>query len=67
MCAGALVLAKIDRLVYAASDPKTGMCGSLANIVQDSRLNHRVETTSGVLAEPAGTLLRDFFRQRRAR
>jgi tRNA(adenine34) deaminase len=65
MCAGALVLAKVDRLVYAAADPKTGMCGSLGNIVQDPRLNHRLRVTAGVLAEPAAELLRDFFRARR--
>jgi tRNA(adenine34) deaminase len=65
MCAGALVLARIRRLVFGAPDPKTGMCGSLACIVQDPRLNHRVEITSGVLAESAGTVLRDFFRARR--
>jgi tRNA(adenine34) deaminase len=65
MCAGALVLAKVTRLVYAAADPKTGMCGSLANIVQDPRLNHRLEVTGGVLAEPAAALLRSFFRARR--
>ena len=66
MCAGALVLAKIARLVYAAADPKTGMCGSLGNLVQDPRLNHRMAVTTGVLAEPAGALLREFFRARRA-
>lgn len=65
MCAGAMVLARIRRLVYAASDPKTGMCGSLACIVQDPRLNHRVELTRGVLGEEAGELLRAFFRARR--
>jgi len=65
MCAGAMVLARIRRLVYAASDPKTGMCGSLACIVQDRRLNHRVELTRGVLEEEAGELLRAFFRARR--
>jgi tRNA(adenine34) deaminase len=65
MCAGALVLAKVDRLVYAAADPKTGMCGSLGNIVQDPRLNHRLEVVAGVLAEPAAALLRTFFRSRR--
>jgi tRNA(adenine34) deaminase len=65
MCAGALVLAKIDRLVYAAADPKTGMCGSLGWIVQDARLNHRLRVTAGVLAGPAGDLLRGFFRARR--
>jgi tRNA(adenine34) deaminase len=65
MCAGALVLAKVARLVYAAPDPKSGMCGSLANLVQDSRLNHRLAVTAGVLAVPAGALLRGFFRARR--
>jgi tRNA(adenine34) deaminase len=65
MCAGALVLAKLGRLVYAASDPKTGMCGSLACIVQDPRLNHRVRLTAGVLEGPSSELLRAFFRARR--
>jgi tRNA(adenine34) deaminase len=65
MCAGALVLARIRRLVYAAPDPKTGMCGSLGCIVQDPRLNHRMAVTAGVLADPAGDLLRRFFRARR--
>lgn len=65
MCAGAIVLAKVRRLVFAAADPKTGMCGSLANIVQDRRLNHRVQLDSGVLADPASELLREFFRVRR--
>jgi tRNA(adenine34) deaminase len=65
MCAGALVLAKVHRLVFGAADPKTGMCGSLGCIVQDPRLNHRLELTGGVLAERAGELLRAFFRARR--
>jgi tRNA(adenine34) deaminase len=65
MCAGAMVLAKVRRLVFAASDPKTGMCGSLGNIVQDPRLNHRLQVSAGVLAGPAGELLRAFFRLRR--
>lgn len=65
MCAGALVLGKIRRLIYAAADPKTGMCGSLGCIVQDPRLNHRLALTAGVLAGPAGELLRAFFRARR--
>lgn len=65
MCAGALVLARVRRLIYAAADPKTGMCGSLGCIVQDPRLNHRMQLTAGVLAEPAGDLLRAFFRARR--
>jgi tRNA(adenine34) deaminase len=65
MCAGALVLAKVARLVYGASDPKTGMCGSLGCVAQDRRLNHRARMTRGVLAGPAGDLLRDFFASRR--
>ena len=65
MCAGALVLARIRRLVFGAFDPKAGMCGSLGCIVQDPRLNHRVALTAGVLAEPASELLRAFFRARR--
>ena len=62
MCAGALVLARIDRLVYGADDPKAGACGSLRNIVQDPRLNHRMAVTRGVLREPCGRLLKQFFR-----
>lgn len=65
MCAGALVLARIARLVYAAADPKAGMCGSLENLVQDARLNHRVSLTGGVLAEESAVLLRTFFQTRR--
>jgi len=65
MCAGALVLARIDRLVYGCDDPKTGAVKSLYNIVQDERLNHHVEVTSGVLADDCATLLSDFFARRR--
>ena len=65
MCAGALVLARLGRLVFGASDPKAGMVGSLGDLVQDERLNHRVEVTRGVLADAAGGLLRDFFQARR--
>lgn len=61
MCAGAIVLARIDNLIYAAADPKGGACGTLFNIVQDDRLNHRVNTVSGILAGQAGLLLSDFF------
>lgn len=64
-CAGAAVLARIPRLVFGAADPKAGMAGSLGNLVQDPRLNHRVELLGGVLAEESGQLLRDFFRSRR--
>jgi tRNA(adenine34) deaminase len=65
MCSGAIVLARIPRLVYAAPDPKAGMCGSLENLVQYPRLNHRVQLTAGVLAQEAGDVLRAFFRARR--
>ena len=65
MCAGACVLARIERLVYGAADPKAGMSGSLASIPDDPRLNHRVDIVSGVLAEECGDLLREFFRSRR--
>jgi tRNA(adenine34) deaminase len=65
MCAGALVLSRIERLVFGASDPKAGMVGSLGNLVQDERLNHRMEVTGGTLADASGDLLKDFFRARR--
>jgi tRNA(adenine34) deaminase len=65
MCAGALVLARIDRLVYAAADPKAGFAGSLGDLVRDPRLNHLVEVETGVLAAEASELLRAFFRDRR--
>jgi tRNA(adenine34) deaminase len=65
MCAGAMVLARIQRLVFATFDPKAGMCGSLGCIAQDPRLNHRLEMTAEVLQQEAAELLRDFFRQRR--
>jgi len=65
MCAGALVLARMDRLVYGCDDPKAGAVKSLYNIVQDERLNHRVEVVSGVLAEQCSSQLQNFFAQRR--
>lgn len=65
MCAGALVLGRLDRLVYGCPDPKTGACGSLYDIVRDERLNHRLEVTPGVLANDCATLLQTFFQQRR--
>jgi tRNA(adenine34) deaminase len=65
MCAGALVLARIDRLVFGTEDPKTGACGSLYNIVQDSRLNHQIEITSGILMEACKEQLQAFFQRRR--
>ena len=65
MCAGAIVLARVPRVVYAAADPKAGMAGSLGNLLQDPRLNHRCELKTGVLAQEAGDILRNFFRERR--
>jgi len=65
MCAGAIVLARLDRIVVGAADPKAGFAGSLGNLVQDPRLNHRVELTTGVLEARCGEVLRDFFRDRR--
>jgi tRNA(adenine34) deaminase len=65
MCAGALVLARIDRLVFGTEDPKTGACGSLYNIVQDTRLNHQIQITSGVLMEDCKGQLQAFFQRRR--
>ena len=65
MCAGAAVLSRIDRLVYAADDPKAGAVASLWDVVRDGRLNHRPEVVSGVLAEESAALLRDFFASRR--
>jgi tRNA(adenine34) deaminase len=65
MCAGAVVLARLDRLVFGASDPKAGFVGSLGNLVRDGRLNHEVDVTVGVLAEECGETLRAFFAQRR--
>jgi tRNA(adenine34) deaminase len=66
MCAGAIVLARIPRVVFGAMDPKAGMGGSLENLLQDGRLNHRCDVTTGVRAEESGTLLKDFFRARRS-
>ena len=65
MCAGALVLGRLDRLVYGCDDPKTGACKSLYNIVQDERLNHKLEVISGVLEEQCREQLQGFFARRR--
>ena len=65
MCAGAIVLARLDRLVFGASDPKAGFAGSLGDLVRDGRLNHEVDVTVGVLAEECGEVLRAFFAERR--
>jgi len=65
MCAGAMVLARIDRLVYGATDPKAGAAGSLMDLTQDPRLNHRFTVERGLMGETCGDLLKEFFRARR--
>jgi tRNA(adenine34) deaminase len=65
MCAGAIVLARLDRLVYGATDPKAGAVGSLWDVVRDRRLNHRAEVVSGIRADECGELLRSWFQTRR--
>jgi tRNA(adenine34) deaminase len=67
MCAGALVLARVDRVVFGAWDDKAGMAGSVGDILRHPRLNHRPEVRGGVAAEDAGQLLREFFAARRGR
>ena len=66
MCAGALVLSRIERLVFGATDPKSGMVGSLGNLVCDERLNHRMEVTSGILDQESSALLKGYFKERRS-
>ena len=65
MCAGAIVQARIPRIVYATADPKAGAAGTLYNILQDERLNHQVEVVSGVCTEESRILLKSFFKNRR--
>jgi tRNA(adenine34) deaminase len=65
MCAGAVVAARIARVVYGAADPKAGAAGSLWDVLRDRRLNHRAEVVGGILAEECGALLQEFFAQRR--
>ena len=65
MCSGGLVLARVDRLVFGAADPKAGFAGSLGDLVRDPRLNHAVEVVPGILAQECGDLLRAFFAERR--
>ncbi len=65
MCAGAMVHARIARVVYGATDPKTGAAGSVFNLLDSSALNHRPQLTSGVLAEECGAMLKEFFQTRR--
>jgi len=66
MCAGALVLARIKRVYFGAADPKAGACGSVLNIAQNNRLNHRMEVSGGLLEEECGNLISHFFQQKRA-
>jgi len=65
MCAGAMVLARVGRLVYGAADPKAGACGSVLDVIHEERLNHRVEATAGVLASECGEVLKAFFARKR--
>ncbi|HUI31460.1 MAG TPA: tRNA adenosine(34) deaminase TadA [Candidatus Acidoferrales bacterium] len=65
MCAGAIVLSRLDRIVFGSFDPKMGACSTLYNIVQDERLNHRVEIISGIMDDDAKLLLREFFEKKR--
>ncbi len=66
MCAGALMHARVARVVYGAADPKTGVCGSVIDLFAEQRLNHHASVTSGVLAQECGQLMSDFFAMRRA-
>lgn len=65
MCAGAMIHARIDRLVYAAADPKAGACGSVLEVLNHPRLNHEMQVVQGLMGEEAGELLRGFFRGKR--
>ena len=67
MCAGALVLARINKLVYATDDPKAGACGSVINLVNHKKLNHRIEVSKGILEDESILLLKEFFRKKRGR
>ena len=65
MCAGALVLARVENIFFGASDPKTGACGSVINIANHKKLNHRIKVTKGILELECSSLLKEFFRQKR--
>ncbi|HUX25256.1 MAG TPA: tRNA adenosine(34) deaminase TadA [Burkholderiales bacterium] len=67
MCVGAMLHARIARLVYGAADPKTGACGSVLDLFSEPRLNHHATVTNGVMAEECGALLREFFAAKRAK
>jgi tRNA(adenine34) deaminase len=67
MCAGALILSRIKNIIYAAADPKTGACGSVINIVNHRKLNHRIKVKKGILGEESSSLLKEFFKKKRAK
>ena len=67
MCAGAFVLARIKRLIYGADDPKTGACGSVENIINNKKLNHRITVKKGILEKESSSLLKDFFKKKRGK
>lgn len=65
MCAGALIQARVDRLVYGAADPKAGACGSVLSVINHPQLNHQMQVVPGILGDPSMEILRNFFRERR--
>ena len=65
MCAGAIILSRVGRLVYGARDPKAGACGSVLDVIHERRLNHRVDITADVRAEECGAILKEFFVRKR--
>ncbi len=67
MCAGAIILSRVGRLVYGARDPKAGACGSVLDVIHERRLNHRVDVTPGVRADECGAMLTEFFARKRRR
>lgn len=67
MCSGALILSRIDRVVFAAHDAKTGACGSVVNIIQHPKLNHQINVAHGILKDECGALMSDFFKKKRKR
>jgi tRNA(adenine34) deaminase len=66
MCAGAIIHARLDRLVFAAADPKAGACGSVLSVLNHPQLNHQMQVEQGIMADEAAELLRSFFRERRS-